>query len=347
MALRRNTVVGAEEIKASLDGSTGYGLEMLPEELSDEIIGRVWEESWCRNSFKSLNMTTTVLEIPKITGGITMQGKSDTDDAADESRHTTDNITLTLKTVIGYSRVEKKLIAYAVDTLMPSLEEDIRMSVAEMEEDMFINGDTTSGVNNINGSYDSTNFPNGVTTRDPRLEFDGLRHFAIDGGNDVNASGQALTSTHIRKALAKLGRHGRKKSDIIVLMSLSVSTTVLGWTELKTLEKYGPNATILTGEIGKIFGCTVIATDLISDTLDANAVERNQSAAGTDYSVVLVFNKTSPIIGNPPADRKFKIKLDEEVKDDEIYIVPIEDIAFTNKYSEAFAYIRNVLPGTT
>jgi hypothetical protein len=346
---KRTTVVGAEEIKAALDGSSGYGLEMLPDELSSDIIMRVWEESWIRNSVKSLNMTTVTLEIPKITGGITMYGKADTDQKATETRHTTDKVTLTMKTVIGNAPIEKKLIAYAVDTLMPSLEEDIRDAVAEMEEDMFINGDTTTGAGNINGQYHATNFPDGYVSRDPRLEFDGLRHFAIAGGAVVNASGLALTQTHIRQAFAQLGRYGIRKGDIIIAMSLSVSTTVLGWTELLTVDKYGPSATILTGEIGKVFGATVVATDLLSDTLDADAVARTQAGGTTgNRSVVLVFNKTSPIIGNPAMpERKFRILLDEEIRDDEIALVPIEDIAFANKYNEAICYIRNVAPGTT
>jgi hypothetical protein len=349
MTLRRSTVIGAEAIKTTLDGDTGYGLEMLPEELSDDIIQRVWQESWCRQSFKSVSMTTITLKIPKITGGMTMYGKHTiNDEAATETRHTTTDIELDMRTVIGNAPIEKKIIAYAVKTLLPSLEEDIRKAVAEMEENMFVNGDTTTGATNINGVYNAVNFPDGYVTRDPRLEFDGLRHFAIAGGAVVNASGQALTQTHIRRALAQLGRHGIKKSEIIILMSLTVSTTVMGWSQLLTIDKYGPKATILTGEIGKVFGCTVIASDLVPDTLDANAVARNQSLAGTNMSVVLVFNKTSPIIGNPARpDRKFRILLDEEIVDDEIALVPIEDIAFANKFNEAICYIRNVLPGTT
>lgn len=349
MTNEEDKVIGAEEIKTTLDGTTGYGLEMLPDELSSDIIGRVWEESWCRNSFRSLVMSVDTLEVPKILTGITMMGMAKTDDRADETRHTTDNITLYMKTVIGNAPIRKKLIAYSVSTLMPSIEQDIRDTIAEMEEKMFINGDTTSGASNINGTYHATNFPNGVVTRDPRLEFDGLRHFAIAGGKVVNASGQALTQTHLRKAIAELGRHGIKKGDIIVLMSASVATTVLGWEELLTLDKYGDRFTMVTGEIGKLFGMSVVATDLVSDTLDANAVERTQAGGATgNMTVVLLINKTSPLIGNPAKpERQFRILLDEEIRDDEIILVPIEDIAFANKYNEAIAYIRNVLPGTT
>lgn len=347
--MTENKVLGAEEIKAALDGTSGHGLEMLPNELAEEIIGRVWQESWIRNSFRPVNMDMVTMDISKITTGLTMQRKGKTDQRADETQYGTDDVSLELCTIMGNVPIEKKQIVYGIAAQLPSIEQDIKNAVAEAEENMVLNGDTTATsayADNINGKYDATDFPNGIVgDRDQRLCFDGLRKKAIDGGLDVNASGQVLSSTHIRKAFKQLGRLGVRKGDLLIIMSLSVSTGVLDWTNLQTVDKYGPSATILTGEIGKIFGVSSIATDLISDTLDANGVERDQSAVGTDYSVVLVVNKTVPIIGNPAmADRKFKIALDESVRDDEIYLVPIEDIAFAVRYTNGIAYIRNVLP---
>lgn len=346
------TVMGVEEIKAALDGTSGRGLDMLPVPLANEIIGRVWEESWCRQMFRSYNMTSDTMDISKLTDGMTVYGKGKTDEGATESRHATTKITLSLETIIGNGPVEKKLIAYAIDALMPSIEDDIVNKFSETEEDMFINGDTETGsayASNINGAYNAVNYPLGISSsRDPRLLFDGLRKKAIDGGTSVNASGQALSQTHIRKAFNALGRYGKKKSDIIILCSLSVSNTILGWDDLRQLRNYGPGATILTGEIGEVFGCKVIATDLVPDTLGDTGVARSQATTTDNRSVVLVFNKTSPVIGNPAmAERKFKIALYDDIINDEIHLVPIEDVAFNCRYNEAICYIYNVLPGVS
>lgn len=344
-------IVGAENLKAVFNGSTGFGEEMLPQALSDEIIKRVWEESWCRKSFRSMPMSTETLDISKITGGITMMGKSGAQLRADESRHTTDKVTLTMKTVIGNAPIDKKTIAYAIDTMLPALEEDIEMAISEMEENMFINGDTVATAANINNLYNASTYPGGIVTRDPRLEFDGLRKKASScaGSAVVDANASALTQTHIRSAFTQLGRYGLKKADLIILVSASVSNTVLGWDDLRTLDKYGPNATILTGELGKIFGVTVIATDLVPDTLTAAGIARDQTlAAAGNRSVVLVFNKRSPVIGDPvKPERRFRVLLDEEKRDDIIILVPIEDLAFNVRYCEAICQIINVLPGTT
>jgi len=349
--MSKTKIPGVDNAKSSLDGSTNYGSQFLPTEVSRDIIRRVWEESWVRKTVTNIVMKTQTLKIPKISTGITMQGTTDNadDPEADESRHVTTEIELEMKSIIGNAPIQKKLIAYAVESMMPALMDDIRMSVADTEEDVFVNGDTTSGASNINGLYDVTNFPNGVITRDPRLELDGLRKMAIDAANTVNASGASLTSSHIRSAFAQLGKYGKKKEEVTIVVSNSVETIMYGWDELKTLDKYGPKATVFTGEIGKLYGATVISTSLLSDTLGATGLERNQSTGSSadDKTVVLVFNNRSPIIGNPiKADRKFKIEIDNEPKKDRIVLIPKEDFAFSNRYDEAIAQIINVLPGT-
>ena len=123
---------------------------------------------------------------------------------------------------------------------------------------------------------------------------------------------------------------------------------VLGWEELRTVYKYGPKATVLTGELGKLYGTTVISTSLVPDTLDDDGAAKNQSSGtGGNRTVVLVFDKRSPIIGNPvKAERKFKIEVDDEPQGDRIVLVPKEDFAFANRYDEAICQIINVLPGT-
>jgi hypothetical protein len=341
----------AMNVKVTFDGTSGYGADMLPTETANDIIKRVFDRSWARQAIMAVNQSTEDLNLPKFTSGITMYGTSGNKNvAATETRQGTDTITLSMKTIIANVPVDKKTLAYAVPSTFAIMKEDIANQVNSDEENMFVNGDTTAGAGNINGAYHAVNFPNGIVTQDVRLEFNGFRKFAKESAaHTVNASGAALTSTHVRKALANLGIYANSKSDIIILVSKSVEATMYGWEELITLEKYGPKATIFTGEIGKVFGCTVIGTDKILDTLDTAGVARNQGSGSSadDRSLVLVFNKMGPVIGNPSKnERKFKIDIDDEPTKDRIVLVPKEDLSFANRYDEAFCQIINVLPGT-
>jgi hypothetical protein len=229
-------------------------------------------------------------------------------------------------------------------------------TVLETEEDVFINGDTETGTgyaDNINGAYHAANFPDGIAARDARLELDGLRKWAIENETDnskyVNASGTALTTTHLRDALGKLGKFGKRKEDLCAFVSLSVQNQMLGWDELETLDKYGPKATILTGEVGKVYGVRIIGTSIIPETLDGAGVARSQAAnPENNRTVVLVVNVRSPIIGNPSmSERKFSIEVEDVPRQDEIILIPKEDFAFANSYESAIVHIRNVLPGVS
>jgi len=335
--------------KATFDGSTGYGAEMLPTETSDEIIQIVYDNLWCRQVFRSVPMTNETQKIPKLSGSILMQGTTgNKNTAATESRHTTVDVSLTLKTLIGNVPIDRKTIAYAVATLMDGLKQDIADKVMEYEENCFINGDTRAAATNLNGEYDATNYPLGIVSRDPRLEFNGLRRFAQLGGNSVNASGAALTRSHLLKAFATLGNYANNKDNLIVLCSKSVETIILAWDEVKTLKDYGPGATVFTGEVGKLYGATVIASSLVNDLMSESGSARTQ-AGGTsgNRTIVLVFDRRQPMIGDPTMpDRQFTVEIDPEPKEDEITLIPSEDLAFNTRYNESICQIINVLPGT-
>jgi hypothetical protein len=343
---------GVDSAKAALDGTSGFGAEMLPTGTALEIIKRIFDQSWVRKSLMAMPMAEQTVNVPKITAGITMQGTTgQTDSEADESRQTTDEVQLSMKTIIGNVPISKKFIAYSKTSAMPAIKDDIANTVIQTEEDMFINGDTTAATasTNINRAYHATNYPNGIASRDPRLEFDGLRKIAMDGSCSVNASGANLTPAHILEAFANLGIYARNPKDILIIVSHSVRSLMLGWDELEKRNEYGPGATILTGEIGKLYGATVVTSSLIPETLGTGGNARSQASGSTgNRTVVLVFNKRSPIIGNPvKSERKFRVVIKDKPEKDRIILIPKLDLAFANRWQEAICHILNVAPGTS
>jgi len=339
---------GEAEVRTTLDGSTNYGSQMLPQKTANEVIMRVWNESFFRKSTRAITMDTEVQTIPKIVSGVTMYGTTGNKNTEPtETRHTTGEITLTQKTIIGNHPIDRKTLAYAITRMFGALKDDLVDTVIDTEEDVFINGDTTSGSSNINGEYHATNYPRGIITQDPRLEMNGMRKWASDSGNSVNCSGATLALSHIRQALSKLGLYGKKTEDLILLVSVSVATDILGYDELETLEKYGPKATIFRGEIGRIYGIRVVKSSLVPDTCGATGVARTQAGGDTENnrSIALLYNKKSPIIGNPAkAQRKFTLEVETEPKKDQIVLIPSWDMALANQYSGAFCQIINILP---
>jgi len=342
---------GVSYLKSALAGAgLTTGSEFLPDETAEEIIALVYERNFARQSFPSVSMSRDTLKLPKITGSVTFSGHTLSDvesgTAASESRNATTEISLEMKTLIANIPIGNRLVAYGVQGIMPAIRDDIASRLAFNEEEMILNGDTETGTayaDNINGAYNASTNTGGVnaTTNTHLLQFDGLRKSA--GATSINAGGDAFDPADIRAAIAGLGVYAQNRDELLLIVPRSVEADMLGWDELQTIDKYGPQATIVSGEIGKVYGIRVVATSALPDgVLNANGVNPGDGT-GT-LSVCVLTHTRSPVIGNPSsAARRFTIGFEDEPKSDRFVLIPRQDLAFAVRYNEAIVLIRNVL----
>lgn len=337
-----------QRVKDALAGAaSGTGATMLPTETAEEIIGIVYERNFMRSLFPAMPMNRRKMNIPKLSGSVDFHqqtlGMTEAGTAAAESRHATSEITLELKTMIANIPIGNYLVAYGVEGLMAVLRDDIASRLAFNEASLLLNGDTETGgsyANNINGAYHASTNPLGVsaTANDYKLLFDGLRKSAT--ATSINAAG-ALSLAAIRSAIAGLGVYADNRDDLALIVPRAVEVELLGITELQTVDKYGPSATILNGEIGKIYGVRVFGTGALPTNLDANGVV--PSGHGQSKGLAVLTHIRSPLIGNPTvAERRFSIGFHDEPTKDRFVLIPKQDIAFGVRYPEAIVLIRNI-----
>jgi len=336
------------EVKAALTGhQAGQGSEFLPTETANEIINLVYDRNWARQAFQSINLRRETLKIPKLTGSITFHGRTlaDADGTeASESRHTSSEITLTIKTLIANVPIGNRVVAYGVEGLLPVIRSDLATRLAFIEEACFVNGDETVSnayADNLNGAWHTTDNTAGVnlTNNTHLLQFNGLRK--LRSATDVAGGGANLSLAMIRQAITNLGLHGTDRTQLILLIGKETEADLLGWTELQTVDKYGPQATIHTGEIGKIYGITVISTVQIPTNLDATGVV--PAAHNGLLTCAMLLHKASPMIGNPSVQtRAFSVGYEDEPKKDRFCLIPREDIAFNVRYPDALCLIENL-----
>lgn len=60
--------------------------------------------------------------------------------------------------------------------------------------------------------------------------------------------------------------------------------------ELATIDKFGPQATVLTGQVGALLGMPVIMSRFMTDDLNANGKYDNITK---DYTGYLIYNRSS------------------------------------------------------
>tara|TARA_R100000406_G_C3099262_1_gene121521 strand:- start:159 stop:1223 length:1065 start_codon:yes stop_codon:yes gene_type:complete len=337
-----------ERVKAALAGGTDAGSQMFPTETADEIIQIVYERNFMRSLFAAMPMSTRTVKVPKLNTSINFHrqtlGQTAAGTASDESTHGTAEVDLTLITMIANIPIGNYLIAYGVEGLLTVLRDDIASRLAFNEESLLINGDKQSTLaNNINGEYDATNNPTGINAtagseqNDYLLELNGLRKLA---GTSVSVSGTFALS-HLRSAISALGVYADNRDELSLIVPRNLEVQLLGFTELQTVDKYGAGATILSGELGRIYGIRVFATGVIPTNLDWDGTY--DSSGQTDKTVALLVHNRSPMIGNPTdADRRFNMGFLDEPTKDRFVLIPRQDIAFAVRYTDALCLLTGI-----
>ena len=338
-----------ERVKNALAGAAAAtGATMLPTETAEEIIGIVYERNFMRSLFPAMPMSRRIMKVPKLSGSVDFHGMSLTDvdagTASGESRHATAEVDLELKTMIANIPIGNYLVAYGVEGLMSVLRDDIASRLAYNEASLLINGDTvttgaTAFANNINGIYAAVGNPTGVSTtaNDYLLLFDGLRKLAT--ASNVVAGG-AFTLAHLRNAISNIGVYADNRDDLALIVPRNLEVQLLGMTELQTVDKYGLGATILSGEIGKIYGIRVFGTGAIATNLNAAGIHAGSVITKT---VALLLHIRSPMIGNPTvAERRFSVGYEDEPTKDRFVLIPKQDIAFAVRHPEAICKIVGI-----
>jgi len=274
--LPMNAVKAINAIKSNeLDTSTqsGYGDEWVPE----LWLNQLWERTRLDNvvvpQFAQINMPSNPYELPIESTDPTVVKVPETSDEAHltiagagnpipDSKVATAKVTLTadkLALRVGYSMEadEDSIIPFAAQ-----LRKQGQRALEDALDNVYLNGDNTAS-GNIN--YDGGT-PGG--TEKYYVGFKGLIYTALisnSGNNAIDMGNAAPTLAQIRATRAKLlAAYAARISDLVIFCDFPTQMKLLSLPELLTVDKYGANATVLTGEIGKIDNIPVLVTNEMS-----------------------------------------------------------------------------------
>jgi len=127
-------------------------------------------------------------------------------------------------------------------------------------------GALTGFTANPGGTSTYASVVKGITTMVNQVATDGLSVRTADGDTKASAA-------NIASARALMGKYGLQLGDHLVYL-----TTIEGYNELvttsdfRTVDKFGPNATYLTGSVGAIYGIPVVITEFL-DNVGSNSAD--------------------------------------------------------------------------
>jgi hypothetical protein len=354
------TVGGGEDVSVG---------NFLPTPLYNQFIELLREKTFTRSLFRTINMPNAVLDIPAVSAGTRVYYQSAEADAGISTSITASKITLTARKLMAQVLMSKEVLEDANNNLQQVMTRDFASSLAAAEEEAFLVGRATVGtVTGANEAYDSpataSQLENNIK-RTTNLWFDrsgaaedldsgsgtstynfanssnkicdGIVSVGIDAGNVINAGGESFYGTGaytlLRQAINKLGILGRNKKDLALIINPVSSSQLLMSTELMTLEKYGRDATIITGEVGQLFGVKVIESTFLPTgvgdvALAGDEIQGSYQAETTHYGaggVAVLVHVPSVMVGDR---RKVSINTEEVLELDAFRTVLTSRVAF-------------------
>lgn len=265
-AALRGLPVKADELMHT--GSAGYGQEWVPDVWSSELWRKATTENVILPLFNVIEMPSNPYELPIPGAEPAVYYVPETTDEDDltlgagnpipESRIGSGKVTLTARKLalrVGFSA---EMVEDAVIPLMSLYREKALRVMADALDHVLLNGDTETGESGNINSDDAA-----LSATDKTLAFDGLRKLPLvtAPGQALDAQAQAPSIDLLRSARFKLpNRYALRPLDCAWIVDGSTYGKLLGLEEVLTVDKFGPYATILTGEIAKLDGVAILVS---------------------------------------------------------------------------------------
>jgi HK97 family phage major capsid protein len=256
----------AEELSRST--LAGFGDEWVPDLWSAQLWQRARQDNAILGALAAVDMLSNPFELPTESVDPTVYFVPET---ADESQLTLGGLNPIPDSKIGSGRVTlnaRKLALragfsaeLAEDAIVPVLAlyraQAVR-AIADAIDHVLLNGDTaTTATGNINRDHAAP------AATEKYLALDGLRKLPLvtNTAARVDAANAAPTLALLRQARFRLdARYAVRPADLIWIVDSGTYAKLLSLSEFLTLDKVGPQATVLTGQIGFVDGSPVICS---------------------------------------------------------------------------------------
>lgn len=219
------------------------------------------------NLFETVTMPTPTYTLPlEGTDLVAYLGGELKDDPADGSKSwkisksTVGNINLVAKKSVCRTVVSDEANEDSLIPIIPYVEKLQTLAHAVALENAIINGQAS-------GALDD-----GVASDDYRKAFDGLRYAAHVTKSAAELDMSTFDEDKLRSLLELMGVYAGDIGKLVFITSLTGYFKFLSLSNIWTVDKYGPNAVILKGELGKWMNIPIIVSEYFPTDLDASGV---------------------------------------------------------------------------
>ena len=248
-----------QAVKAMTSTGAATGDELVPTGMAAQLWEDMFLQSRIAGTITRVPMPTNPFDIPLGLGAVTWR-KGTENTATTASDPATAKSTLTSTELVTEQNWSYTLDEDAAIAMAPAIRARLAQSGAEIIDSFILNADATNaGTGNIN-----------LDDADPddasyylSAGQDGIRHlWLVDNTAQANtAGGDALADADITKALGLMGKYAVDPTRCIIVADVATYLNgLLTLTNVVTVDKFGPQAVVLTGQLAAYRGIPVIVS---------------------------------------------------------------------------------------
>ena len=278
-----------ESVTRAMDSTTaGAGGELVPKEEARQLWNDINVETSVASLFETVNMPSNPFDVPLQLGDVNWYpGTANL--AATGTDLATAKQTLTAHELVGMVPWAYELDEDAVIAMMAEVRATLLRNAAQALDDVALNADTSmTGNLNADGTTLSNTIPGYAHFL---VGFDGLVHLPlVDNTGQANNHGAAVSYDMFNEIRSKLGKYGVRPSELAFVMDVGAFIRAQSIAEFRTLDKLGPQATVLTGQLGAVEGVPVIVSEQLKRAASNGKVSTTPANNATGR--LLVVNRT-------------------------------------------------------
>ena len=278
------------DFKKALDTqATGGGADWIPTEFSTQFYERVRVETKVASLFPLINMPSNPFVLPVELGRISTYKQAEQTGDSGSAIPVGDGSTISGKTTLtavaqaGRILTSKELEEDSIVPVLAFIKKSLVTSLAEGREDCMMNGD-------VAGAHEDSDIQ-ALGATDRRVMYQGFRSLAND--NTYKSDLATFNIGNLRAMRGEMGKYGVNPSRLALIVGIKGYIKLLSLSEVMTVDKYGANATILSGELAKLDGVPVVVSEWVREVLDATGI---YNVAGTK-TVLHYANRDAWVVG--------------------------------------------------
>jgi HK97 family phage major capsid protein len=281
-------------IKALTSTGSGTGDELVPTGMASQLWDDIFLASRIAATMVRIDMPTNPFDVPLGLGSVTWR-KGTENTATTASDPATAKSTLTATELITEQNWSYTLDEDAAVAMAPAIRSRLAQSGAEIIDSFALNADATNaGTGNINlDDADPDDASYYLSSGQ-----DGLRHlWLVDNtGQGNSAGGDALADGDILAALADMGKYAVDPAQCVLVCDIATYLNgFLGLTNVVTVDKFGPSAVVLTGQLASYRGIPIIVSASAPKTEADGKV--STTAGNNTLGQITVFNRNMWYVG--------------------------------------------------